>query len=46
MRKIRARGIAAAVKLAEVGVAQADGFRNPPESASAMGRIGGKIAHV
>jgi long-chain fatty acid transport protein len=29
-----------------VGVARADGFRNPPESASAIGRIGGKIAHA
>jgi long-chain fatty acid transport protein len=26
--------------------AWADGFRNPPESASAMGRIGGKIAQI
>jgi long-chain fatty acid transport protein len=25
---------------------QADGFRNPPESASALGRIGGKIAQI
>lgn len=24
----------------------ADGYRNPPESASALGKIGGKIAHI
>ena len=34
------------IMLSAVQTASADGFRNPPESASAIGRIGGKIVHI
>lgn len=35
-----------AVGSAAASVARADGYRNPPESASALGRDGGKIANI
>ncbi len=34
------------ISLISIGAVFADGFRNPPESASALGRIGGKIVHT
>ena len=34
------------VSLISVQSVLADGFRNPPESPSALGRIGGKIVHI
>jgi long-chain fatty acid transport protein len=34
------------ISLINISSTIADGFRNPPESASALGRIGGKIVHT
>jgi long-chain fatty acid transport protein len=38
--------LAAAVSLVAPGGASAEGFRNPPSSTFALGRAGGRIAHI